>query len=126
MVGLAIFLGSGLGGLARYATGIWVQDITSSEFPWGTLVINVSGSLLLAFVYGILDSTSAGPEWRAFLGIGVLGGYTTFSAFSYEAMRLIQDGDWGHALGYVLGSVIVSLAAALLGFRLASDLLRWR
>ena len=126
MTGLGIFLGSGLGGLARYAVGVWIQNTSRSEFPWGTLVINVSGSLLLALVYGVLDGTSTAPEWRAFLGIGVLGGYTTFSAFSYEAVRLLQDGEWDRALWYVLGSVILSLTAALLGFRLASDLLRWR
>jgi fluoride exporter len=125
MTGLVIFLGSGLGGLARYAAGVWIQNMSRSEFPWGTLVINVSGSLLLGLVYGTLDSISAAPEWRAFLGIGVLGGYTTFSTFSYEAVRLLQDGEWDRALWYVLGSVIVSLAAALLGFRLGSDLLRW-
>ena len=126
MTGLVIFLGSGLGGLARYGAGVWIQNTSRSEFPWGTLLINVSGSLLLALVYGMLDSTSTSPEWRAFLGIGVLGGYTTFSTFSYEAVRMLQDGEWDRALWYVLGSVIVSLAAALLGFRLASDLLRWR
>ena len=126
MTALVIFLGSGLGGLARYAAGVWIQNTSRSDFPWGTLVINVSGSLLLGLVYGTLDNMSAAPEWRAFLGIGVLGGYTTFSTFSYETVRLLQDGEWDRALWYVLGSVIVSLAAALLGFRLASDLLRWR
>lgn len=126
MTGLVIFLGSGLGGLARYAAGVWIQSTSRSEFPWGTLVINVSGSLLLGLVYGTLDNVSAAPEWRAFLGIGVLGGYTTFSAFSYETVRMMYDGEWDRALWYVLGSVILSLAAALLGFRLVSDLLRWR
>lgn len=125
MVGFVIFLGSGLGGLARYAAGSWIQSAMGAGFPWGTLIINVSGSFLLALLYGTLEGTSVPPEWRAFLGIGVLGGYTTFSTFSYEAVRLLQDGDWDHALLYVLGNVIVSLGAAILGFRLASDLLRW-
>ena len=87
MLGLVIFVGAGVGGLARYAVSGWVQTATGSAFPWGTLLINVTGSLLLTLVYGVLDGISAAPEWRAFLGIGVLGGYTTFSAFSYELLR---------------------------------------
>lgn len=124
MLGLVIFVGAGVGGLARYAVSEWVQSATGSGFPWGTLLINVTGSLLLTFVYAVLDSISAAPEWRAFLGIGVLGGYTTFSTLSFEAMRLLQDGEWERALFYVLGSVVLSLAGAFVGFRLASELLR--
>lgn len=124
MLGLVIFVGAGVGGLARYAVSEWIQSATGSGFPWGTLLINVTGSLLLTFAYGVLDGISAAPEWRAFLGIGVLGGYTTFSTFSFETMRLLQDGEWERALFYVLGSVVLSLAGAFVGFRLASELLR--
>jgi CrcB protein len=124
MTALVIFVGAGLGGLARYAVSLWVQGAGGAGFPWGTLLINVTGSLLLTLGYGYLESTAAAPEWRAFLGIGVLGGYTTFSTFSYEAVRLLQEGEWGRALLYVAGSVLLSLAAAALGFRLASALLR--
>lgn len=124
MVGLVIFVGAGMGGLARYAVSAWVQSGTNANFPWGTLIINVTGSFLLTCVYGVLDGTSAAPEWRAFLGIGVIGGYTTFSTFSYESVRLFQDGEWERALMYTLGSVVVSFAAAVLGFRLASLFLR--
>lgn len=122
MVPLVIFVGAGMGGLARYAVTAWVQS-AAGGFPWGTLVINVTGSLLLTFVYGILEGTTAAPEWRAFLGIGVLGGFTTFSAFSYEAVRLLEDSDWRRALLYIAGSVVLSLGAAILGFRLASELM---
>ena len=122
MVPLLIFAGAGLGGLARYVVSVWIQS-TTATFPWGTFVINVSGSFLLTVVYGLLDGTSAAPEWRAFLGIGVLGGYTTFSTFSYETIRLLQDSEWERVMFYVFGSVIVSLGAAILGFRLPSALL---
>jgi CrcB protein len=122
MIPLVIFVGAGAGGLARYLVSVWIQS-TSSGFPWGTFVINVSGSLLLTVVYGFLEGTTAGPEWRAFLGIGFLGGYTTFSTFSYETIRLLQEGDWERAMLYVFGSVIVSLGAAILGFRLSSAFL---
>lgn len=124
MTALAIFVGAGMGGLARYALSGWVQSMSGAGFPWGTLVVNVSGSLLLTFVYGLLEGTPASAEWRAFLGIGVLGGYTTFSTFSYEAVRFLQDGEWTRASFYVLGGVALSLAGAAAGFVLSSLLLR--
>jgi CrcB protein len=102
----------------------WMESTANSGFPWGTLLINVTGSLLLTFMYGLLEGTAAAPEWRAFLGIGVLGGYTTFSTFSYESVRLLQDGEWERALLYAAGSVILSIGGAVLGFRLASALLQ--
>jgi fluoride exporter len=124
MVPFVIFVGAGLGGLSRYAIGSWIQTATGQEFPWGTLLINVTGSLLLTFVYGYLDATMRPPEWRAFLGIGFLGGYTTFSAFSYETIRLLQDGSWTRAMTYVVTSVLLSVSAAFVGVRLASAFLR--
>lgn len=124
MVALVIFVGAGLGGLARYGVSGWVQAAGGAGFPWGTLLVNVTGSLLLASVYAFLEGTAAAPEWRAFLGIGVLGGYTTFSTFSYETLRLVQDGQWERALLYAAGSVFLSLAGAVLGLRLASAMLQ--
>ena len=124
MLPVVIFVGAGLGGVARFALSQWVQASADAEFPYGTLVVNVSGSLVLALLYGVLESTAAAPEWRAFLGIGVLGGYTTFSTFSYETVRLMQDGDWGRAVLYVLASVVLSLGAAVAGFGVAAALLR--
>src|SRR5688500_13083799 len=115
MTPFVIFVGAGIGGLARDVGSGWVQS-AADGFPWGTLLVNVTGSLLLTFVYGALEGTAAAPEWRAFLGIGVIGGYTTFSTFSYETVRLLEDGSWERAMLYILGSVVVSLAGAVLGF----------
>jgi protein CrcB len=84
---LVIFLGAGLGGVARYALSVWVQTAAGTAFPWGTLLINTTGSFVLAVLYAALDGTAAAPEWRAFVGIGLCGGYTTFSTFSYETIR---------------------------------------
>ncbi len=126
MTSLVVFLGAGVGGVVRYAIGQWVPGYLGAAFPWATLLINVSGSAALTLVYSVLESTAVAPEWRAFLGIGLIGGYTTFSTFSYEAVRLIHDGVWERALLYVVGSVVLSLAAAILGFGLASALLRGR
>ena len=124
MAGFVVFVGAGIGGLARYALSARIQDATRADFPWGTFVINVTGSLLLTFVYGLLEGVSTPAEWRAFLGIGVIGGYTTFSTFSYEAVHLLQAGEWERAFIYVFGSVLPSLAGAFIGVRLASELLR--
>jgi len=124
MVALVVFIGAGLGGLARYGVGGWIQAAAGGGFPWGTLLINVTGSLLLTFVYAFLEGTAAAPEWRAFLGVGALGGYTTFSSFSFETVRLVQDGEWDRALAYVAASVILSLAGAVLGFRVATIVLQ--
>ena len=122
MVPLVIFVGAGLGALARYGLSTWMQAVLGAAFPWGTLLVNVSGSLLLTVAYGVLEAAPAAPEWRAFLGIGFLGGYTTFSTFSYEALRLYQEGEWERALSYVVASVLLSLLGAALGFRFASNL----
>ena len=123
MLLLYIALGGGLGAIARYVLGGWVQVATGATFPWGTLLINVSGSLLLGFLYVLLEGSPAAREWRAFVGIGFCGGYTTFSTFSYETARLLQDGQLGRAGTYILASALLSIAGALVGFRLASAVL---
>jgi fluoride exporter len=120
----AIFLGAGSGGVARYGVGLLAQSVANAAFPYGTLVVNVSGSLILTFLYVLLEGTVAAPEWRALLGIGFCGGYTTFSTFSYETLRLAQDGEWRQAALYIMGSVVLSLVAALAGFRLGSMFLQ--
>ena len=121
MLALVVFVGAGLGGVARYAIGT-LFPVDSAGFPWPTFLINVSGSLLLGFVYAVLDGGSASPVWRTFLGVGLLGGYTTFSTFSLETLRLAQHGDWQRAGLYVLGSALFAVAATLLGLRVASAL----
>lgn len=120
MIPLLVFLGAGFGGVARYALGGVVQNAAGPTFPAGTLFVNVTGSLLLTFLYGLLENIAAPPQWRVLLGIGFCGGYTTFSTFSYESVRLLQDGEWTRATVYMLTSVIGSVLAAVLGFRLAS------
>ncbi|HEX7121958.1 MAG TPA: fluoride efflux transporter CrcB [Gemmatimonadaceae bacterium] len=124
MRALLIFFGAGLGGVARHAVGSWIHTAAGSGFPWGTLLVNVTGSLLLAGTYVLLEGMALAPEWHAFLGIGILGGYTTFSSFSYETLRLMQDGQWLRAWAYAAGSVMLCLMAAVLGFQLALIVLR--
>lgn len=124
MTPLVVFVGAGLGGLARYAVGGWIQQGGGSAFPWGTLAVNVSGSLALAALYALLEGTPASPQWRAFLAVGLCGGYTTFSTFSYETVRLVQEAQWPRATAYVAASVAASLGATVLGFWLGATILR--
>lgn len=116
--------GGALGTVARYLLTLFIQARAGADFPLGTLLINITGSVLLGFFmrYG-LESATASPEMRLLLTTGFCGGYTTFSTFSYETARLIEDGEWLRGGGYVLASVVISLAGTFIGFALARSLL---
>ena len=119
-----IALGSALGGVARNGLSAWVAQRAGDTFPWGTLAVNVLGSLVVGALAAVGDSPRWGlsVEARQFLMIGLLGGFTTFSAFSLQTLRLIQEGDWARVAGNVLLSVGLGLAAAAVGYRLARGL----
>ena len=119
-----VAIGSAVGGVSRYLLGGLIQRLLSSTFPLGTLVINVTGSALLGFLFRYaLDVPAMTPEIRALLGVGFCGGYTTFSTFSYETLTLLEDGDWRRAGLYVALSVGVSLLATFAGFAAARELI---
>ena len=122
-----IAVGSAIGGMSRYVIGGLVQRLLDTTFPAGTLLINVTGSFLLGAIlrYGV-ETTTLTPELRAFLTVGFCGGYTTFSTFSYEAVALLEDGEWGRAGAYIGLSLLLSLAAVFLGFALARQTIGWR
>jgi CrcB protein len=88
-------------------------------FPLGTFVINIAGSLLLGVVAGLVDHAGLDPSWRTVLGVGLAGGLTTFSTWSYESVRLLEDGSLPEAAVNVAVSLAVGLAAASLGYALA-------
>jgi CrcB protein len=114
---LAVALGGALGSLARWGLSGWVQRWSGSGFPWGTFVVNAAGSLAIGVVAAIaLERALVSPAVRVFLIVGVLGGFTTFSAFSYETLAMLRDGQWWSALGYAGGSVVVGVAFAMAGF----------
>jgi CrcB protein len=122
-----IAVGSAIGGMSRYVIGGLVQRLLDTTFPAGTLLINVTGSLLLGAIlrYGV-ETPTLTPELRAFLTLGFCGGYTTFSTFSYEAVALLEDGEWGRAGVYIGLSLLLSLAAVFLGFALARQAIALR
>jgi CrcB protein len=120
---LAIAAGGAVGALLRYWTSIAVHSRFGTAFPYGTLAVNVLGSLLMGFLYiWLIDRFAAGPALRAFLLIGVLGAFTTFSTFSMETLNLMEAGHPGKALANVFVSVIVCVAAAGLGVLAARQL----
>jgi len=113
---LAIALGGAIGSLARYGVASAVQSAAWPGFPWGIFVVNVSGGFLMGVIVelGALKLTLS-PELRAFLTVGILGGYTTFSTFSLDSVLLIQRGAYGSAAAYMAGSAILSVAALYAG-----------
>lgn len=112
--------GGALGAVARYAVQSAVERAFGPAFPWGTLGVNVAGGLAMGLLAGWLAGRGEGGEaWRLALGVGVLGGFTTFSAFSVETIRLIEKRAIGEATVYVSASVALALAATALGLWIA-------
>jgi len=120
---LAIAAGGALGAVLRYWTSVSIHGRFGTTFPWGTLTVNVLGSLLMGFLYiWLIERSLAGPALRAFLMIGLLGAFTTFSTFSMETLNLLESGQAGKALANVLVSAGVCIAAAALGVFAARQL----
>lgn len=121
-----VWIGAGglAGTFARYALQGLVQERAGFAFPWGTFVVNLTGSFLVGFLARIGTGTTVlAPEVRTGLLIGFCGAYTTFSTYSYETVQLLQAGAYARAAAYGLGSVAVALAATLAGIAVANRLL---
>ncbi|HXI20740.1 MAG TPA: fluoride efflux transporter CrcB [Gemmatimonadales bacterium] len=126
-VAIYVAVGSAIGGVGRFLLGGLVQRVAGGTFPWGTLVINVTGSVLLGFLYRYAtDSAAISPEMRALLTIGFCGGYTTFSTFSFETVRLLEDGELTRGFLYLGLSVVLALGGTLLGIAAGRELLALR
>ena len=121
---LAISVGGALGANARYLVASWATTQWGTQFPVATLLINVSGSFVLG-VYLTLatERFTRHPAVRLLVATGFLGAYTTFSTFSVEALRLIENGDPAAGLGYMVSSVVLSIAGAAIGMIVAHTLL---
>ena len=118
---LFVAVGGALGATARYATGLWEARLLGKGFPWGTLIVNVAGSFLMGVLIVLMAHSSAN-RFAPLLLTGILGGFTTFSAFSLDAVTLYERGQLGLAAAYVLGSVVTSLAALAAGLAAARSL----
>ena len=120
---IAIAAGGALGALARYGVASAVHGALGRGFPYGTLVVNALGSLLIGVCYvALVERTQAAGEWRALLMVGFLGAFTTFSTFSLESLGLLERAEYGKAVANVLLNVLLCLLAAGAGLWLAR---RW-
>ena len=119
---LLVCLGGAIGSGARYLVATWAAGALGADFPRGTLIVNVTGSFLLAAIMAAaLEGGGLSPSARLFLGAGVLGGFTTYSSFNYETLALVEQGSWGLAGANLLLTVLACLAAGLAGLALG----RW-
>lgn len=116
-----IALFGAIGTLARYGIQGFVQVRTAGTFPYGTLLINLTGCFLLGLLYQFtLNRIVLSPDWRIAIGVGFFGGYTTFSSFGWETAKMIEDGEWLPAATYVAASVVIGLLLSVAGIRLAN------
>ena len=114
---ILLLIGSGgfIGSVLRYVVSQSVQNKFLSSFPYGTMSVNIIGSLFIGIVYGLVEKGNLSPEARLFLATGILGGFTTFSAFTLDALNLLQEGLWLESISYILLSVVLGVVAAFLG-----------
>jgi CrcB protein len=109
---VVVGIGGCLGSILRFWLGNYVGSKMGTRFPYGTFVINITGSFLIGLVFAFLTERSQwSPYWRYLIPIGFIGGYTTFSSFEFETLRTIQEGQVGIGLLYVTSSVVLGLAA---------------
>ncbi len=113
---LIVGIGGALGSICRYLAQIYIGRFTTLTFPVGTLVVNLTGCLLIGILFGLSSRWACMTmEWRLFLITGICGGYTTFSTFSLESMTLLRQGNYAYFFMYVLGSVIIGILLTIAG-----------
>jgi|TARA_R110000782_G_scaffold201927_2_gene290543 fluoride exporter len=117
MIGHFLLVGAGgaVGAMLRHGVGMASLRLMGPNFPWGTLAVNIVGGLLMGLLVGILAERGGSEPLRLLLGVGILGGFTTFSAFSLDVVAMMERGAALTAIGYVTASVVVSVAALFIG-----------
>lgn len=116
---LLVFVGGGLGSVLRYWVNVICGRLFGTDFPYGIMLINITGSTVMGLIAGYLAfKGEAAQSWRIFIMTGILGGYTTFSAFSLDAALLYERGEIGLAALYVIGSVVLAIAGLFAGLAL--------
>lgn len=119
---MLIGLGSFIGGVGRYYLTILLQNRFITSIPYGTLAVNVIGCFLIGMIYGLSEKVTLNGEWQLFLTTGILGGFTTFSSFSYETISLFRDQQYGYALLNIGISILLGLAATMVGIIIAKSI----
>jgi len=118
---LMVALGGALGSVVRYLVGGWVAERWGTSFPYGTLVINITASFIIGFFLAFAqDRARLSPYWRLFIAVGFVGGYSTFSTYEYESIRLLQDGEMLLGMLYLVGSMAGGAIAAITGITVGS------
>lgn len=117
-------IGGAIGSIARYLTSVWFLKFFPSTFPFGTFAVNIIGSLSIGIVIGLSNRYDwFTSEWRIFLATGICGGFTTFSSFTLENLKLLQDGYYQHFFLYSIGSFLLGVALVLSGLTLVN--IKW-
>ncbi len=120
---LAVALGGAIGASLRYGISSLMAPRTPGDVPWHTLAINIGGAFLLGLLMGVvMERETVSHTWRLLLGVGALGGFTTFSTFSFETLELMQEGAFATAAGYAFGSLVGGVLAAAAGVGIARTL----
>ncbi|MGC9080815.1 fluoride efflux transporter CrcB [Sulfurihydrogenibium sp.] len=120
---LVLAFGGAVGTIGRYLVGVYSAKLLGTNFPYGTLIVNVLGSFIIGFFMIIfLEKLSLDPIWRLFVAVGFCGGFTTMSSFSFETLMLLSDGEYLKAFLNVFLNVFLSLGSAFLGIVLARSL----
>ncbi len=123
-----LWIGSGgfIGANLRYWLGGLIQSKSNGSFPWETMIINVSGSFVIGLFMGLFAGLNWSPNSRLFVAIGVLGGYTTYSSFAYEALTMLGQRQYGWAFAYIEGTALLTVAGAWVGLVVSRVLLGGR
>jgi CrcB protein len=112
---LLVAVGGAIGAVARYLAGAWLSALLGPDFPWGTFFVNVTGSFIIGVVLALVQGGVLPASARPFVAVGILGGYTTFSTYSYETLGLISDGNFGVAFINVFGQLVLGFVGVYLG-----------
>lgn len=115
---LIIALGGGAGSMLRWLIAQWADKHLSSQLPWGTFIVNFLGCLIIGAVMQLTDKGDVGVVWRLLLATGFCGGFTTFSAFALENLKMMESGNYQGFLIYTLGSVAAGIGGVVAGFKL--------
>lgn len=122
MVYLFIFLGGGIGAVARFGLSTWMNKTIIHIIPFGTATVNILGSFVIGFLFAFMDGRETDFQyWRQLFIVGFLGGFTTFSSFSWEALVLFREGNYLECCIYILTNVVLSLAGVFAGFALGKS-----